>query len=208
MITRLHGILAETELTEVTMDIQGVGYEVAIPMSTYDKLPPCGQLVTLWIHTHVREDTFRLFGFATKEERRLFRLLLNNASGIGPKLALNILSCMPVEQFLRAIAENNLKLLSAINGIGKRTAEKLAVDLKPHISACMLDIATSEGGKTAVKDKLNTNPHCRDAVAALETLGFKSTVAEKTVYELVDKLPEKDCTAENLIRRALTMLNS
>lgn len=208
MITHLTGLLTESELTEITIDVHGVGYEVIIPMSTFDKLPTLNQEVSLWIHTHVREDTFKLFGFATKEERTLFRTLLNNANGVGPKLALNILSCMSIERFVQAILDKDLKTLSAINGVGKRTAEKMAVDLKPYLEEFAVNPQSSNLAPSKSHSKMPLSNQMKDAIAALETLGFKSSLAEKTILEISDKLEEKDCSAENLIRQALTALNN
>jgi Holliday junction DNA helicase RuvA len=205
MITRLVGTLAEVDLTEITVDVHGVGYEVLVPMSTYDRLPPAGGEVRLYIHTHVREDILRLYGFWTKEERALFRLLITTANGVGPKLALNILSFMPIGRFCEAIVTNDIKALSCINGIGKRTAEKLVVELKTSMDAFAISVAASPDGKPGAA---SLSREAKDAVAALETLGFKLMAAEKAVKDLCAQLPEKDQTAENLIRRALSTLNS
>jgi Holliday junction DNA helicase RuvA len=206
MISRLVGTLAEVDLTEITVDVHGVGYEVLIPMSTYDRLPPAGGEVRLYIHTHVREDILRLYGFSTKEERALFRLLITTANGVGPKLALNILSFMPIGRFCEAIVANDIKALSCINGIGKRTAEKLVVELKTSMDAFALSVASSLDGKPLGATALSRE--AKDAIAALETLGFKLMAAEKAVKDLCAQLPEKEQTAENLIRRALSTLNS
>ena len=205
MITRLVGTLAEVDLTEITVDVHGVGYEVLIPMSTYDRLPPAGGEVRLYIHTHVRENILRLYGFWTKEERSLFRLLITTANGVGPKLALNILSFMPIGRFCEAIIANDIKALSCINGIGKRTAEKLVVELKTSMDAFAISVAAAPDGKPGATA---LSREAKDAIAALETLGFKLLAAEKAVRDLCAQLPEKDQTAENLIRRALSTLNS
>ena len=122
MIARLHGKLVESAYTMCVIDAGGVGYEAAIPLSTFEKLPHVGEEVTLFIHTQVREDAIALFGFATAEEKALFRQLIN-VSGIGGKLALNILSAMPTATFCQAVTSGDIKLLSRISGIGRRTAE-------------------------------------------------------------------------------------
>ena len=134
MIARLTGELAESSCTACVIDAGGVGYDVSIPLSTFDKLPHPGERVRLYIHTQVREDAITLFGFATQEERELFRYLIN-VSGIGGKLALSVLSTMPVSAFCAAIATNDIKAISRINGIGKRTAERLVVELRDKLSA-------------------------------------------------------------------------
>ena len=206
MITRLTGKVMEASLTEIDLDVAGVGYEVAIPMSTYDKLPAAGGLATLYVHTHVREELFKLYGFATKEERALFRLLLANATGIGPKLALNVLSFMSVARFCEAVVANDIKGLSCINGIGKRTAEKLIVELRPFMDAFALTAVSAADGRPLAAQAVSRA--AQDAIAALETLGFKQAAAEKVVRELCQQLPEKEQGPENLIRRALTLLNS
>jgi Holliday junction DNA helicase RuvA len=206
MITQLTGILADTDLTEITLDVHGVGYEVLIPMSTTDKLPSEGAEIRLFIHTHVREEALRLYGFWTKEERALFRLLINNASGVGPKLALNILSFMSLSRFYDAIVSGDLKALSSINGIGKRRAEKMVVELRPSMDAFAMTVSSTSGGQSLESTPLDRE--AKDAVTALETLGFKVASAEKAVKELCSQLPEKERTAENLIRKALGTLNS
>src|SRR5262245_48633136 len=115
------------------MDVQGVGYEVLIPLSSYDKLPPLGQPVKLLTHLAVREDAHTLYGFMTPAERDLFRLLINTVSGIGPKIALNVLSGISVTTFRGAVANGDIKALSQISGVGKKTAERIVVELKDKI---------------------------------------------------------------------------
>ncbi len=193
MIGRLSGILAEKELTACLVDVNGIGFDVAIPLSTFDRLPLPGEKVTLLIHTQVREDALTLFGFATAPERQLFRQLIN-ISGIGGKLALNVLSAMPVEEFAAAIATGDLKTLSHISGIGKRTAERLVVELR--------DVIGNQLDTEAV-----SAPGCADAAAALETLGFKRTAVAQALKELRTELPPAEQTSENLLRQALLKLN-
>ena len=127
MISRLTGKLVESDLTEAVIDVNGIGFSVSIPMSTFEKLPTVGGAVSLYTVLQVREDNMQLFGFATKEERTLFNLLTATVSGIGPKLALNVLSCISIDGFIRAVSESDVKALSKINGIGKRTAERMVV---------------------------------------------------------------------------------
>src|SRR5688572_19015431 len=127
MITFLHGKLVEALPTQVTVDVHGVGYDVLIPLSSYDKLPAPGQEVKLLTHLAVREDAHVLYGFMTAQEREMFRLLINTVSGIGPKIALNVLSGMSVLAFRGAVASNDVKALSQINGVGKKTAERIVV---------------------------------------------------------------------------------
>ena len=135
MITFLHGKLVEALPTQVTVDVNGVGYEALIPVSSYDKLPSPGQDVKLLTHLVVREDAHILYGFMSTAERDLFRLLINTVSGIGPKTALNVLSGISVTAFRGAVAKSDVKSLSQISGVGKKTAERIVVELKRDIES-------------------------------------------------------------------------
>src|SRR5215468_9819170 len=135
MISFLHGTLIEALPTQVVVDVQGVGYEALIPLSSYDKLPQPGQEIKLLTHLAVREDAPTLYGFMTGAERDLFRMLINTVSGIGPKIALNVLSGMTVTAFRGAVAKQDVKALSQISGVGKKTAERIVVELKDKIGA-------------------------------------------------------------------------
>ena len=203
MISRLHGTLIERDFTEVVVDVNGVGYSVSIPLSTYDKLPPLNAEVTLFTVLAVREDNMQLFGFFTREERTLYSLLVDAVSGIGPKLALSVLSGISIDSFLRAVSDGDVKSLSKINGIGKRTAERIVLELKDKLgSLSALSAGTSGGAATTVHE----TQAIADAKAALESPGYKRDVAEKAVKELVAKEP--NASAEQLIRKALALLNS
>jgi len=133
VITFLQGTLREALPTQVVIEVNGVGYEVLIPLSSYDKLPQPGQELKLLTHLAVREDAHVLYGFMTASERQLFRLLVNNVSGIGPKIALNILSGISVVAFRGAVSNQDVKVLSQISGVGKKTAERIVVELKDKI---------------------------------------------------------------------------
>src|SRR5215475_1171512 len=135
MITFLHGKLVEMLPTQVTVDVHGVGYEVLIPLSSFDKLPQPGHDVKLLTHLAIREDAHVLYGFMTTAERELFRLLINTVSGIGPKIALNVLSGMSVTALRGAVSNGDVKSLSQISGVGKKTAERIVVELKDKIGA-------------------------------------------------------------------------
>ena len=143
MITFLHGKLVEALPTQVTVDVNGVGYEALIPLSSYDKLPAPGQEVKLLTHLVVREDAHTLYGFMSTAERDLFRLLINTVSGIGPKIALNVLSGISVTAFRGAVANGDVKALSQISGVGRKTAERI-VDWRTRISA---DLASASSGR-------------------------------------------------------------
>lgn len=195
MIGRLTGRIADRDFSSCVIDVGGVGYEVAIPLSTFDKLPLDDGEVTLHIHTAVREDAITLFGFATSEEKKLFQQLIQ-VSGIGGKLALNVLSAMPAASFCAAVSAGDAKALSLINGIGKRTAERLIVELRDKLSG----IDPAAAPPTA-------NTAGADAAAALEQLGFRKDAVNKVVNALLAELPEAEKNTENLIRAALLKLN-
>lgn len=203
MISRLNGQLAELDLAEAVIDCAGVGYAVTIPMSTYDCLPAEGNPATLHIHTSVREDAIQLYGFATAEERRLFRLLLG-ISGIGPQLALKVLSAMPVAAFCEAVAAQDIKALCRISGVGKRVAERLSIELRDRIDA----IAPAAALSGAQQQQTSLPTEGKDAIAALETLGFKHEMARNAVQKVCEQQPASEQSAENIIRKALQILNS
>ena len=200
MIARLHGILAESTYTWCIVDAGGVGYEVAIPLSTFDRLPRPGEEVTLNILTQVREDAITLFGFATPEEKRLFAELIQ-ISGIGGKLALNILSGMSVANFCDAVANRDVKALSRISGIGKRTAERMVVELHDKLAGPGFSAVAGPGATAGNLDSIN------DAALALESLGYKREAIRKTLQAITSELPEADQTTEKLIKAALARLN-
>ena len=191
VITHLHGQLAETSPTRIVVDCHGVGYEVFIPVSSYAKLPAVGAEVKLLIHHHVngQDGTQQLFGFATPEEREMF-LLLISISGIGPKLGCNILSSSSITGLRNAIAAGDTKTLSSLRGIGKKTAERLVVELKDKVGE-----ATGVTGITSV----TSNPKLADAAAALVSLGYKPADAQKAIASIA----AKDATVEVLVRAAL-----
>lgn len=176
MISFLHGKLTDALPTQVVVDVHGVGYEVLIPLSSFDKLPPVGSDVKLLTQLVVREDAHILYGFATAPERELFRLLVNSVSGIGPKTALNILSGMNAITFRGAVANSDVKALSQISGVGKKTAERIVVELRDKIGAAGAWEASSASRSLAPADqKIN------DAVLALMALGLKQVEAHDAV---------------------------
>jgi len=197
MITFLRGKLMATLPTEVTLEVQGVGYEVLIPLSSYDKLPPLHSEVMLLTHYSVREDAHTLYGFATEEERAMFRLLINSVSGIGPKTALNILSGMNIVTLRGAVASANVKALSQISGVGKKTAERIVVELRDKIGAAgAWEASSAQRGLSAADQKLN------DAVLALVALGFKQVEAHDAVRGAQAVLGSQG-TVEDLVRICL-----
>ncbi len=197
MISFLHGKLVETLPTQVILEVHGVGYEVLIPLSSYDKLPGPGQEVKLLTHLVVREDAHTLYGFMTGPERELFRMLINTVSGIGPKIALNILSGISVTAFRGAVANGDVKALSQISGVGKKTAERIVVELKDKVGAAGAWEALSAQRALSPEDqKVN------DAVLALVALGFKQIEAHDSVRKAQSALGPQ-ATIEDLVRACL-----
>jgi Holliday junction DNA helicase RuvA len=204
MIAQLTGIVVEANFTSVILDVNGVGYDLSIPLSTFDKLPPQGQKVTLKTVMSVRQDDVQLFAFYTDAEKALFKMLTAEVSGVGPKLALSVLSSLSVSDFASAIVSADIKLLSKISGVGKRTAERMVVELKDKVTR-ITAVSASAVAPSVSKD---IPQEAQDAVAALETLGFKKEAASKVVLKLVEEAAPNVPSAESLIRKALSALNS
>ena len=196
MIAFLSGLLAESSASSCVVDVNGVGYELLIPVSTFEKLPHIGEKVKLLVHMQVREDAITLFGFYSSEEKQLFNKLID-VSGVGGKLALNVLSTMPAGNFCAAVASGDVKAISRINGIGKRTAERLIVELKGK-----LDLAGGSDGTPS----LPSNEAVNDAALALEQLGFKRDAINKTLNTLVAEIPVEEQTSEKLLRATIMKL--
>lgn len=197
MITFLHGKLVDALPTQVTVDVNGVGYEALIPLSSFTKLPAPGQEVKLLTHLAVREDAHVLYGFMTAAERDLFRLLINTVSGIGPKIALNVLSGMSVTAFRGAVAGSDVKSLSQVSGVGRKTAERIVVELRDKVGvAAAWEAASAERGLSPADQKVN------DAVLALMALGFKQVEAHETVRAVAAVLGPQ-ASVEDLVRACL-----
>ena len=196
MITYLEGTLREVLPTQVVIEVHGVGYEVLIPLSSYDRLPQPGQAIRLLTHLQVREDAHILFGFASSEERDLFRLLVTRVSGVGPKLALAVLSGMDVMRFKAAVVDSDIASIAKISGLGKKTAERIVLELKDKLGvAAAWEAASADKAPTAEARAAN------DAVLALIALGYKQVDAAKAVREVA--LKNKDAGTEDLVRFAL-----
>ena len=197
MISFLQGKLVDALPTQVTVDVQGIGYEVLIPLSSFDKLPQPGGDVKLLTQLIVREDAHVLYGFATAVERDLFRLLINNVSGIGPKTALNILSGMNAVAFRGAVANSDVKSLSQISGVGKKTAERIVVELRDKVGAAgAWEASSAQRALSPADQKIN------DAVLALMALGFKQIEAHDAVRSAQTVLGS-DASVERLVRTSL-----
>lgn len=202
MITFLHGRLVHALPTQATIDVGGVGYEVFIPLSSYDKLPAVDQPIRILTHLHVREDAQILYGFMTPPERDLFRLLVNHVSGIGPKLALAVLSGMSVKNFKAAVVNNDVALLSKISGVGKKTAERMVLELKDRVG-----IAAAWEAASAAHAPTPEEVQANEAVLALIALGYRQVDAHKLVRHLQEGEGAAK-SAEELVRMALKQIAS
>jgi len=191
MIGYLTGKIISSKPTQIILDVNGVGYLVNISISTFEKISD-RESVSIYIHTSVKEDSITLFGFYTQSEKEMFELLIS-ISGIGPKVSLGILSGIAVDDLKEAIANGNVSRLIAIPGIGRKTAERVVLELKNKVDSIKTDGMTRE---TSAKD---------EAVSALSTLGYQRQIAEKTVRDLLSENP--DYTLEELIRKSLAGLN-
>ncbi|HKB72131.1 MAG TPA: Holliday junction branch migration protein RuvA [Thermoanaerobaculia bacterium] len=174
MIARLSGALLEKLPDRVVIDVSGVGYSVAISFQTYQELPDAGNSAALLIHTHVREDMLALFGFASEREKKLFEMLIS-VSGVGPKLALTLLSGIPADDLLGALAKGDARRLVSIPGIGKKTAERLTLELKEKAEKLFVPPAGGPGVEA------------RDVVSALVNFGYKKSEADRVVDHLTRK---------------------
>ncbi len=193
MIGRLTGILLEKQPPSILVDVQGVGYELEASMSTFYQLAECGENITLHTHLVVREDAQLLYGFYSLSERQMFRNLIR-ISGVGPKLALTILSGMSTEDFTRCIVEEDSKALTRLPGVGKKTAERLVIELKDRLEKDD-SIKLSSGVQTIEKI---VNP-VNDAVSALISLGYKAQQASL----MIRNLDVDNKSTEEIIREAL-----
>lgn len=197
MIAALTGRIARKTADQLVLDVSGVGYQVHIPLSTYYSIPEEGGEVTLHIHTHVREDSLSLFGFADPAEKEMF-LFLMSVSGIGPKLALAVLSSLSVQDLAAAILGSDDSKLYAIPGIGKKTAARMVLELKDKIKqlASASSASTAKGSVRAADGD--------DAISALVNLGYKRPLAEDAVRKVLQIRPE--LMVEGIIKQALGLL--
>ncbi|HEX4566091.1 MAG TPA: Holliday junction branch migration protein RuvA [Vicinamibacterales bacterium] len=190
MIARLKGTLVEKSPNRLIVDVAGVGYDILVPLSTFYGMGEAGSVVTLRVHTHVREDVIALYGFNTVLERDLFERLIA-INGIGPKLALAVLSGIDTADLVRAIRTQDVARLTRIPGVGRKTAERIGLELKDRLpQGTEVDIATSDGGDRRT-----------DLLSALTNLGYKGAVAEKAVDAALKRAP--DAPFEDLLRDVL-----
>ncbi len=195
MIGFIRGKLVSKTPPQLVVDVQGVGYEVEAPMTTFYDLPPLGEELKLFTHLVVREDAHILFAFSTEADRMMFRTLIK-VNGVGPKLALTILSGQSADEFHRCIHDNDIQALVRLPGIGKKTAERLIIELRDRLPS-VADASDSSLGVTSSKIAIN-NPK-QEAISALCALGYKTQDASKMVHAI----PQEDKSCEDIIRLAL-----
>jgi Holliday junction DNA helicase RuvA len=196
MIGQIRGIILEKQPPQLLLDVQGVGYEIDAPMSTFYQLPEAGQQVSLFTHFVVREDAHYLYGFHSRDERHLFRTLLK-VNGVGPRMALTILSSASPEEFVRCILNNDTASLVRLPGVGKKTAERLVIEMRDKLAEWQQ--ATSAKDTVLKSAQPVRHQILQDAISALVTLGYKPQEANRAVT----KLDDGAATSEELIRRAL-----
>lgn len=194
MISYIRGILAEKSPARLVIEAAGVGYEILIPLSSYDAIPRVGAELLIHTHHHVREDAQQLYGFASQKERQVFQMLIS-VSGVGPRLALGILSGTSVDGFCEAIVREEVDQLTVIPGIGKKTAQRLIVELKSRIAE--EEVMVAVGGGAAAADS-----GAREAIEALMALGFTRSTSRRAVEKAAGECDPKPCV-EELVRSAL-----
>ncbi len=199
MIALIKGLLIHKATSSVIVDANGVGYRIFVPLTTFYALPDAKQSVTLHVHTHVRPDTISLFGFGTERDKEVFELMLS-VSGIGPRLAVNILSGISAEELMKAVSNGNLNRLVAIPGVGKKTAERMVLELKDKmVKLCTGDVTYKDDGMT-VFDNMR-----EDALSALVNLGYKTNRAKEVLDKVVGESPQSP-TLDVLLKKALKIL--
>lgn len=200
MIVFLEGILEEALPTQAVVNVGGVGYHVLIPLSSYEKMPRSGEKIKILTHLVVREDAHVLYGFSSAEERDLFRLLLHHVSGVGPKIALSVISGMPVHLFKSSVVSGDIAAISKISGVGKKTAERIVLELKDKVGVAAEWEAASSANAPGPKEQA-----MHDAVLALISLGYKQVEAHKAIKQATAGR-ETPIEADELVRLALKIL--
>ncbi len=196
MIAYLQGRLVEALPTRITVDVKGIGYDVLIPLSSFDKLPVVGNELKILTHLVVREDAHVLYGFMSEAERTLFRQLIQVVTGVGPKIALNVLSGISVSAFRNAVADGNVKTLGQISGIGRKTAERIVVELKDKVGGAPQKVEGPSQGGSAEDQKID------DAVQGLVALGFKPNEARNAVSSALKQVSE-EARVDEIVRLCL-----
>ena len=208
MIAFIEGVLIECQLNLAVIQSGGIGYEINVPLTTSEKLPALGETVRLHIQASYREDSQTLYGFIDRESRDFFRMIVDKVSGIGPKIALNLLGSLSLPTLKNSIAQGDIGMLSKAQGLGKKTAERIVVELKDKVLP-KGTITSVTANKSTDADFSENIPEAGldlgaygDAVSALLTLGYKATDADQAVRRAAESLGE-NCTTEDLIRKAL-----
>jgi len=200
MIAKLTGALVTKAVDHIVLDVHDVGYRVFIPLSTYCDLPDCNDVVSLFIHTYVREDLFHLFGFLTVDERDLFEALLR-VTKVGPKLALTMLSGMSANDLRQAVSTGDVPRLSTVPGVGRKTAERIVLELRERFAKAPIEPIPGV-------QPLRNDPYVvADALTALQNLGYPRAVAERSIREILPIRDEKETPSlKDLVRDALRFL--
>ena len=196
MITHLSGTIVEASPSQIIIDVQGVGYEVLIPTSSFSNFPPPGQTAKIFTHLVIREDAHILFGFSTIEEKKLFRMV-NTVTGIGPKIALDLLGSLSPSEFQIAVAEGNIKRLSQIPKLGKKTAERIVLELKDKVG-----LPSAKPSNKAGRNQSAADQTIRDAIAALVALGYKQPDAVRRV-EAAQTMLGQETDLDKLVKASL-----
>lgn len=202
MITSIQGILSAATPLSATVELNGLGYEVNIPVTTAEKLPATGSAVKLHTLVIYREDNQTLYGFASPEERDFFRLMIEHVTGVGPKMALTIMSKLSLASLASAIRDGDIATLAKCPGIGKKTAERLVVELRAKVGADSSAASPVAGGATDGQPAGKADSRVRDAVLALIALGYKGDVADEAIRRALLQLGA-NATTEQLIKKAL-----
>lgn len=207
MIAFIKGKLIECQLTLAILEINGIGYEVHVPLTTVERLPTLGDAVKLFTHATYREDSQTLYGFIDRESRDFFRMIVDKVSGIGPKIALNLLGSLSLQTLKVSIASGDVAMLSKAQGLGKKTAERIVVELKDKVLPKELALEPAAKPEDASLTKeVNIGSkltYFQDAVSALLTLGYKATEADLAIRRASENT-EENASTEELIRLALT----
>jgi holliday junction DNA helicase RuvA len=199
VIARLSGVIIQKSIINCLMDVNGTGYLVFVPLSTFYELPDVGSPVVLRTYMHVREDSISLYGFITQEERDAFQMMIS-ISGIGPKLAINILSGITAAEWFQAVAEEDIKRLTVIPGVGRKTAERMILELKEKIAKLSMEripLSKAVSGTAQLKE---------DALSALINLGYKGSTAREAVEKIL-KEGEESFSIDQILKEALRILS-
>ena len=198
MIGRLTGVLAAKRAPQILVDCHGVGYEADVSMTTYYQLPEVGEPVSVWTHLQIKDDAHSLIGFSSEQERKLFRQLIR-VNGVGPKMALTILSGTDSREFAQCVSQNDIVTLTRLPGVGKKTAERLIIEMRDKVDDLISDSSALEGELSLMS---NMPSHKNEAIEALQALGYKSADAEKMVKQ-AEQATDIEMSASALIRKAL-----